>query len=347
MEMIRYDNPEWVWCFLVIPVFVLVFLWARYRRRKNLQRFGRKNVLTRMAPLASGTRPWIKFILLMLAFSLAVVAAINPQTGSRLEEARREGVDIIVALDVSRSMLAQDVRPGRLDRAKLAVNRLIDGLQQDRFGLVVFAGTAHTQIPLTADFQAAKMLLQSVGTESVSIQGTAIGKAIERAIASFPESDLQNKTIILISDGENHEDNPLEYAQLARDQGIRIHTVGIGSREGAPIPVFENGNLTGFLRDHEGNTVITRYDEQMMRQLASITGGVFRHGRGADMGLDSILEQIRALETEQYETSIFAEYESRFHYFAALALLCLILDFLIRDRKNRWFGKIKLFDSWL
>ncbi len=344
MEMIRYNNPEWAWLLLVVPVFVLIFMLSRYWRRKSLKRFGRESILMQMAPLASEIRPWIKFSLLMLAFGMMVVAAINPQTGSRMEEARREGVDIVVALDVSRSMLAQDVRPSRLDRAKLAVNRLIDGLGQDRFGLVVFAGTAHTQIPLTTDLQAAKMLLQSVNTETVSVQGTAIGKAIERALASFPENNSQSMAIILISDGECHQDNRLEYAQLATGKGIRIHTVGIGSHEGAPIPVFENGNITGFLRDNEGNTVITRYDEQMMRQLAEATGGVFRHGRGADMGLDSILEEIRALEKEQYETSIFVEYESRFHYFAALAVLLLILEFILRDRKNKWLGKIKIFD---
>ena len=344
MEMIRFENPEWTGLFLLIPLFFMLFLLSRYRRRKAIQRFGQLRVLSQMMPLVSVYRPWLKFSLLMLAFAMMVLAAINPQTGSRMEEAKREGVDVVVALDVSRSMMAQDVLPSRLDRAKLAVNRLIGQLGQDRFGLVVFAGTAHTQIPLTNDHLAAQMLLQSVNTESVSVQGTAIGRALERAMASLPDENMKNKTIILVSDGESHEDDPLEYAHRAKEMGVTIHTVGIGSREGAPIPIMENGTVRGYLRDNDGNTVITRYDEQLMRSIAEATGGVFRHGSGADMGLDHILEKIRALEKETYETTIFAEYESRFHYFTALALLLLVIEMFFMERKNKWFQKIRLFD---
>lgn len=340
MHMIRFEHPEWVYLYLLVPVFIVVFLLSRYLRRKAIKRFGRETVLSHMMPLVSVTRPWVKFILVVVAFSMMVLALINPQTGSRMEEARREGVDIIVAFDVSRSMLARDVRPNRLDRAKLAVNRLIDRLEQDRIGLVVFAGTAHTQIPLTADYNAAKMLLQSVSTESVSVQGTAISRAIERALASFPDEDRANRTIILVSDGESHDDDPLIYARMARDQGITIHTVGIGSREGAPVPVTENGQTIGYLRDNEGNTVITRYDEQLMRNIAETTGGVFQHGTGADMGLDHIMDHIKTIETGEYETVTFAEYESRFLIFAVLALLLLITEMALMDRKNKWLKKI-------
>lgn len=342
--MIRYENPEWAGLYLLIPLFVIVFLLSRYLRRKAMHRFGQEEVMLHMTPLVSVFRPWMKFFLVMVAFAMMVTAAINPQTGSRMEEARLEGVDIIVALDVSRSMMAQDVLPNRLERAKLAVNRLIDRLEQDRFALVVFAGTAHMQIPLTNDHQAAKMLLQSVNTESVSVQGTAISEALKRALASVRDENMKNRTIVLVSDGENHEDDPLEYARRAKENGITIHTVGIGSREGAPIPIMENESIRGYLRDNEGNTVITRYDEQLMRNIAEATGGVFRHGSGADMGLDHILEQIRTLEKETYETTIFADYENRFHYFAALALLLLVVELFIMDRKNKWVQKFKLFD---
>ncbi len=343
MELIRYDNPQWVYLFTLLGIFVLVFVIDRYLVGKAMQRFALKNMWSNIAPLLSASRPVFKFILLMLAFSMMVVAAINPQTGSRTEELRREGVDIVVALDVSRSMLAQDVSPNRLERAKLAVNRLINQLNGDRFALVVFAGNAHTRIPLTADHQAANMLLRSVNTQSVSVQGTNIGLALERAIASFPDEERRSRAIILVSDGESHEGDPLRIAQLAAEKGIIIHTVGIGSREGAPIPVMENGTLRGFLRDNQGNTVITRYDEDLMRQLAAATGGMFRHGTGADLGLNDILEEIRSMEREAYETKVFAEYESRFPFFLTLALILLISELLIRERKNKWLSKIKIF----
>ncbi len=336
MDMIRLAHPEWAILFLLVPLFFLVFILAGLFRKKAIKGFAREEAFRYLSPLFSRNRRRVKFILLMGAFSLLTLAAMNPQTGSRMEEATLEGVDIIVALDVSRSMLAEDMSPNRLERAKLAVNRLLDQLDDDRFGLVVFAGTAHTQIPLTADIRAAKMLMRPLNTESVPVQGTAIEAAIDRALSSFPEGDTANKTIILVSDGESHEDNPVEAARRAESMGITIHTVGVGSRDGAPVPIFENGERRGYLRDEDGNTVISRYDEESLRQIADITGGVFRHGGETGMGLSEILETIRQMEAEAYETFIFTEYESRYHYLVALALCLLLIELLLSERKNKW-----------
>ncbi len=331
--------------FLLIPILVFVFLISRYLRRRSLKAFGQEALIRSMSPFLSDKRPYVKLLLILTAVSSVIMATVNPQTGSRMEELRVEGADIIVALDVSRSMLAQDVRPNRIERAKQAVNRLIDRLEQDRIGIVLFAGSAQSQVPLTSDHNAAKMILRTANINSVSVQGTAIELAIERAILAFQDDQLHNKTIIIISDGESHEDAPLQAAQRAAEKGIVIHTIGIGSRTGAPIPIEGNGQITGYLRDRDGNTVITRYNEQMLREIAETTGGVFRHGGGADLGLDEILDQIRALEQEEFDTFMFAEYESRYQIFVILGLLLLAIEIIVLERKNRYLLKITLFGS--
>jgi Ca-activated chloride channel homolog len=341
--MIRFENPEMLCLFLLIPLLVLLFLVYRMIRRRAFRKFGSKESLAQMLPLVSDTRVWLKFIMVIIAVASLTFAAMNPQTGSRMEEGRLEGFDIVVALDASRSMLAQDISPDRMERARLAVNRLINQLEQDRIGIVVFAGTAHTQVPLTSDLNAAKMILSTVNTNTVSVQGTAIEAAIDRALMSFNDESSNNKTIIIVSDGESHEDSPQAAAKRAADQDVIIHVVGIGSREGAPIPIIENNQTTGFFRDNEGNTVITRYDEPTLRELAEITGGIFRHGTGASMGLDEILKEIRSLDKEAYDTIEFSDYESRYHYFVAIALLLLIAEMLIMSRKNKYLGKINIF----
>lgn len=343
MEILRFENPQYFYFFALIPVLLGLFWLSWHMRRRALRRFGQEQVIKSLMPWRSVRRPWIRFAMLLLAFSMLIIAISNPLVGSRMQEAKREGIDVMIAMDVSRSMLAEDIRPNRMERAKMAVSRLIDRLENDRVGLVVFAGHAITQVPVTTDHSAAKMILRTVNTNSVSVQGTAIGSAIERALASFPGEDLKNNVLIIISDGENHLDDPVAQARLAAQSGVTIHTVGIGTLAGAPIPVYRNNQLSGFLRDNQGNTVVSRYDEATLRAIAEATGGVFRHGTGADMGLNSILDEIRKVEKDTFETMVFADYQSRYHYFVALALLFLLLEIFIFERKNKWLEKIKLF----
>ncbi len=343
METIRFDNPEYLILLVGLPALLLIFLLGQYLKGKALKQFGNPGTMARLMPWRSYRRPWIRFVIFLIGFGCVSMAAVNPKVGSRLEKATREGVDIMIALDVSRSMLAEDVRPNRLERSKSAVSRIIDRLEHDRVGLVVFAGNAITQVPLTADHAAAKMMLRPVNSQSISVQGTAIGSAIERAMASFPDDEGNAKVLIIISDGENHLDDPVEKTRLAHRHGITIHTVGIGSPEGAPIPVYEDNRLSGYLRDAQGNTVITRYDEATLKAIADAGGGIFQHGRGADMGLNRIVDEIRKMEQQEYEAMIFTEYESRYHYFVALALIFLVLEIFIFERKNKWLEKINLF----
>jgi Ca-activated chloride channel family protein len=344
MDILRFENQQYFALFAILPVLLLFFVTALYIRKKRIQKLGSWQVVGRMMPMRSIARPWLRFALFLLAFSSLILAAVNPQIGFKTEEARSKGIDIVIALDVSRSMLAEDIRPNRMDRAKMAVSRLVDRLDNDRVSLVVFAGSAVTQVPMTSDLDAVKMILRTVNTSTIQIQGTAIGRALERSIASFSDGDERSRVIILVSDGENHQDDPMLVAKRAAEQGFIIHTVGIGTPQGAPIPVYRSGQLSGFLRDHEGNTVVSRFDETMLRNIAQTAGGIFQTGTGPDLGLNKILEEIRKMEQQEYETTRFSEYESRFHYFIALALIFFVLELIIFERKNKWLNKIKLFD---
>lgn len=343
MNVVHYENPEYFYLLALVPVFVLIFLIARLWRRRVIERLGQQRLISKLTPWLSWRRPWIHFLLILLAYTLGVVAAVNPQVGSKLEEVKQEGAEIMVVLDVSRSMMAEDVRPNRLERSKGALSRLIDNLGQDKVGLVLFAGNAITQVPLTTDHSAVKMMLRTVSTNSVPLQGTSLNAALHRAMASFQQEELENRIVILISDGENHQDDPLEAARLASQRGLTIHTVGIGTREGAPIPVYQNNRMTGFLRDQQGKTVVSRYDEQTLRDIATLTGGTFQHGSGADMGLEAIQEEIFQTERTEFDRMVFTDYESRFHYFIALALMVLVFEIFLFERKNKWLDKIKLF----
>jgi Ca-activated chloride channel family protein len=344
MDILKFENQEYFILFAFLPVLLLIFLRAVYVTGKRIKKLGHGQLIARMLSMRSSARPWLRFVLFALGFSSLIMAAVNPQIGFKTEEAHSKGIDIVIALDVSRSMLAEDIRPNRMDRAKHAVSRLIDQLENDRIGLVAFAGSAVTQVPITSDLDAARMILRTVNTETMQVQGTAIGSALERSIATFAKQDDKSRVIILVSDGENHQDDPIPVANRASDMGIIIHTVGIGTSQGAPVPVYRGGQLSGFLRDNEGNTVVSRFDEPMLRNIAQQTGGVFQTGTGPDLGLNNILEEIRLMEQQEYETTRFAEYESRFHYFIALALIFFLFEFLIFERKSKWLNKIKLFD---
>jgi len=344
MDIFRFEHPEYFALLVVLPLVIGLFVLAIRLNKKKLKRFGNDQTIKKLMPWRSFRRPWIKLAILSSSLVLLVVGLANPLIGNRLQEAEHQGVDVMIALDVSRSMLAEDIKPNRLQRAKMAISRLVDQLDNDRVGLVIFAGNAITQVPLTPDHTALKMVLRTVNTNSVQVQGTAIGTAIERSLLAFENDDLQDRIIIIISDGENHMDDPLEWAQKAAQAGVKIHTVGIGSRSGAPIPEYRNNQLVGYLRDNKGNTVISKFDEATLSSIASATGGVFRVGEGADMGLKSILEEIRKTDKQTYDAMVFADYESRYYYFVAFALILLILDLFVFERKNKWLERIKLFD---
>nr|WP_319499485.1 VWA domain-containing protein [uncultured Draconibacterium sp.] len=340
--MFRFANIEYLWGLLLIPLLALFFAWSRISRRRALKKFGQQEILKQLMPYSSGNRPVVKFIILMLALAFFIVGIARPQFGSKLKTEKREGVELMIALDVSNSMMAEDIQPNRLERAKRAISRLVDRLKDDKIGLIVFAGDAYTQLPITTDYNSAKLFLNSVNTQIVPKQGTAIGAAIDLARKSFTPNGEANKAIIIITDGENHEDDALASAKAALDEGAIVHTIGMGLPSGSPIPVLRNGQ-TDYLKDRDGNVVVTKLNEQMLEQIAAAGGGIYVRANNAQVGLNALFDEINKMEKQEMESRTYSEYDDQFQYFFAVGLFLLLLEFVILERKNKYLKRIKLF----
>ncbi len=304
---------------------------------------GDENVISLMMPSRSVWRNHFKFFLNLLTLAAIFIAIANPQMGSQLEKVKRKGIDIVIALDVSNSMLAQDIKPSRIERAKQSINRLIDDLENDRIGLVVFAGKAYTQLPITTDYAAAKLMLSTVSTDLVPVQGTSIGNAIEMAQTQF-NVEKSGKAIIIITDGENHDEEALAKVAEATEQGIRIYTIGLGLAEGAPIPQYKNGVMTGFKKDKSGSTIITRLDETMLQQIAENGKGIYVRASNTQVGLNKIFDEIKRLEQNTYDVKSYSDYEDKFQYFIGIALILIFINYIINERKSRLADKFNIFN---
>ncbi len=342
MQLFRFADPEFLYLLLLIPVVIIIFVFDHYRKKLLRRRLGSSELISRLIPEYSVPRQIIKALLLITAWVFIVLALSRPQFGSKIEEVKKQGVEVIIALDVSNSMMAQDIQPDRLTRAKQALVRLIDNLDNDMIGLIVFAGDAYTQIPVTTDYVSAKMFLSAINTNMVPKQGTAIGAAIELGIKSFTPNEGRSRAMIIITDGENHEDDPLKAAGEAVNSGITIHTIGIGSVDGVPIPVTGPGN-TDFLKDADGNTVITRLDEEMLKKIAMETGGSYIRASNSSIGLEQIFSDIRKMKSSELESTKYTEYNDQYQIFLAVALFLLLTEYLIMERKNRKLANLKLF----
>ena len=342
MHLFRFANPDYFYLLLLLPVMLALFIINRLRIRKSIRKIGDKKLVGDLLPEFSTTRPVLKFILIMLIMVFGTIMLARPQFGSKIEDVKKQGVEVIIALDISNSMLAQDIQPDRLTRAKQAISRLVDNLENDRIGLIVFAGDAYTQIPITTDYASAKMFLSTITPEMASRQGTSIGAAIELGAKSFTPGDDKSKAMIIITDGENHDDDPVAASREAAKAGIVIHVVGIGTERGEPIPIVVNGRRD-FLKDIEGNTVITKLDEDILKQIAGEAGGSYVRANNSNIGLDEIFREIKKMDKQEFESAIYTEYNDQFQIFAAIALLLLIIEFIVMDRKNRKLADIRLF----
>jgi len=343
--MIRFEHTEYFYLLLFLAVLAVIFWLYNSWKRKAMKRFGDTDLVDQLMPLRSRTKPVVKFILVVLAFVFIVLGIVNPQVGSRLEKVKREGIDLMLVLDVSNSMLAEDIKPNRLERAKMAISNLIDRLEGDRIGIIVFAGHAYKQLPLTTDYGAAKLFLDAVDTKIVPSQGTAIGEAINMAVNSFDDTE-HNKAIIVITDGENHEDDAVGAAKTASEKGIKVFTIGMGLPEGAPIPLYNKyGNQTGFKKDRRGQTVITKLNEDMLRQIAAAGNGSYARANNASTGLKKIFDDINQIQKKEIETKQFTDYEDRFQYFLAAAVLFLIIELLLSDKRSKWATKLDFFKT--
>ncbi len=341
--MIRFAHTEYLYLLLLIPLFIgLYAVWAAWRKRA-LKRFGDLKVIQTLMPGYSSGKPFLKFIIILTAFIFFVVGVSDPQVGSKLEKVKRQGIDLFLVLDVSNSMLAEDIKPNRLERAKMAISNLIDRLQGDRIGIVVFAGNAYKQLPLTTDYSAAKLFLSAVDTKIIPTQGTAIGEAINMAVQSFDDKQ-HNKAIVVITDGENHEDDAVGAAKNAVEKGIKVFTIGMGLPEGSPIPLYDrNGNKLGFKKDRSGKTVITKLNEDMLRQIAAAGNGSYVRAGNASTGLSKVLDDINKIQKKEIETRQFTDYEDRFQIFLALALILMLVELLITNRKSKIADRFNIF----
>ncbi len=342
MQLFRFANPDFLYLLLLLPVLFLLWVLNNIRRKRAFKRLGDQELVKKLVPEYSGIRPGLKFFLGLVAFAAVIIILARPQFGSRLEEIKKQGVEVIIALDVSNSMLARDIQPDRLTRAKQALTRLIDNLENDKIGLIVFAGDAYTQIPITTDYISAKMFLSAISPAMVAKQGTSIGSAIDLGIRSFTPGEGKSKAMIIITDGENHEDDPVSITEEASEAGIIIHTIGIGSPQGVPVPI-ESGGKIDYLKDREGNSVITRLDEDILRKIAMTAKGSYVRASTSNIGLDEIYGEIKKMKKEEMESTMYTEYNDQFQIFAAIALFLLFAEFIIMERKNRKLANIKLF----
>lgn len=341
---VRIANPKWMMLFAAGPVFTLVFLAALWWKKKALAGFSQAPMLAYLSPMISTGKTVLKFLLFRVAMFFLSLAAINPQMGSKMTEAKQEGVDLMIAIDVSTSMLSEDIRPNRLVRARMGIAQFIDKLHGDRVGIIVFAGDAYVQLPITTDYSAARMFLNTIDSDIVPVQGTSIGSAINLALESFDFENGTKKAIIVISDGEDHEAEALNAARKAAEKDVIIHTIGMGTEQGGPIPLYKGGRKTGFKKDKDGKTVVTRLNEKMLQDISTATGGEFVRASTSQMGINALLEEIKAMNKTEFGTVSYSEYEDRFQIFLGIALVFLLLEWIVAERRSRWREKFNLFN---
>ena len=344
--MYRFEHHIFLWALLgVLPLILIIFLVIQNWKKRKLRQFGNQEIVKRLMPNISRTLPIVKFVLYSFAVTSILIGLANLQFGTKLEEVKREGVDLMIALDVSNSMLAEDLSPNRLERSKRAIYQLIEKLHNDRLGIIVFAGEAYVQLPITTDYSSAKLFLETIGTDIVPTQGTSIGSAINLAMESFDFENGTSKSIIVITDGESHEDDGKEAAASAASEDVTVHTIGMGSEQGGPIPIYKNGAQIDFRKDNSGNTVVTKLDENMLKEVAIAGNGSYVRASNSNAGLEKIMEKIDKMEKKEFGSKSFKDYEDRFQIFLIIGLILIVIEYFISNRKNTKLDGINLFES--
>ncbi|BDX39157.1 membrane protein [Tenuifilaceae bacterium CYCD] len=338
--MFRFSNPEYLYLLLVIPLILGLYWYSVRLQKNNIKLFGNFESVLGLIPGISFKRGWIKIIVVSIAFLFLILGIAGPQFGAKLTDVKRKGIELIIALDVSNSMLAEDIQPNRIERAKQSISQLVDRLSNDRIGLIVFSGDAYVQLPVTNDYASAKMFLSSINPNMVPKPGTAIGSAIDLAASSFNPQSKTSKVIVIISDGENHEDDPVDAAKKAAENGIVIHTIGIGSPDGAPIPVDANHN---YLKDENGNVVVTKLDEETLSKIAVIGNGKYVRATNTQLGLLPLFENINKMQRSEIKDKVYSEYNEQYQYLIAIALFLILVEFVTLERKNKWVANLNLF----
>ncbi|MEO6348607.1 MAG: VWA domain-containing protein, partial [Aquaticitalea sp.] len=339
------DEKIWFWVLVIIPVILLIFLGLQFWKYRAQKKFANKAMFKKLSPNTSLFKSILKIILLCLAFACLSIALVNPKIGTKLETVKREGVDIVFAVDVSKSMLAEDVAPNRLEKAKQLVTQIINNLASDRVGIIAYAGKAFPQLPITTDYGSAKMFLQSMNTDMMSSQGTAINEAINLAKTYYDDSDQTNRVLIIISDGEDHSNVSAKVAEEAGEDGIRIFTIGVGTAKGDRIPEKQNGIVQSYKKDNNGETVITRLDEPTLKEIAKEANGVYINGNKTNAVIDEIRDILNKMDKKEFEAKQFADFESQFQWFLGAAIFLLFIDIFLLERRTAWLKRLNLFNE--
>ena len=337
--MFRFENPTYLWLLLIIPILIIIKIMMWYVQRKKLSRIGNPTLLKELMPDVSRFRPWVKFLLLITALSSLILALARPQFGSKISHEKRNGIEAIIALDISNSMLAQDVQPSRLDKSKLMIENLINSFINDKIGLVVFAGEAYVQLPITSDYVSAKMFLSDITPSLISAQGTDIARAIRVSLSSFTQQKGVGKAIILITDGEDNEGGALEAVKEAKEKGVNVFILGVGDSKGAPIPLG-NGE---YLKINHGQTVMTALNENMCKEIAQAGSGTYIHIDNTSLAQEQLNNELSKLQKGDSDAVVYSEYNEQFQIVALLSFILLLIEVCLLERKNPLFKRFNLF----
>ncbi|MDP2089322.1 MAG: VWA domain-containing protein [Flavobacteriaceae bacterium] len=343
--MYQIEDNIYFYLFLLIPILVIGFMYVSWWKKKVGKQFAEPALLEKLIPEKSTFKPLLKFIFISLGIAFLVISLANPKMGIKLKTIKRQGVDIVFALDVSKSMLAEDIAPNRLEKSKQLISKIIDKLGSDRVGVIVYAGSAYPLLPITTDLASAKMFLQMANPEMVSDQGTAMNEALSKAMTYFDNDEQTNRFLFIVSDGEDHEGNADKIAQQAGEYGVRIFTIGVGSANGAPIPIKQNGVFVELKKDQKGEVVITQLNETILNEIANKGNGKYILGNNTSQTIDEIEKIITNAEKKEYETKEFSDFKDQFQWFIGLGLLFLVLEALMFEKKTKWIQKLNLFNE--
>ena len=343
--MFQLEEDIWFWLLFVPLGMLLLFLWTQLWKKRTKRKFSDLRLLKRLAPDQSLFKSVLKFITLSLSFICLIIALVNPKIGTSLQTVKREGVDIVFAIDVSKSMLAEDIAPSRLEKAKQLTTQIINNLVSDRVGIIAYAAKAVPQLPITTDYSAAKMFLQNMNTDMLSSQGTAIDEAIQLSRSYYNDEEQTNRVLVIISDGEDHNNLSLDVAEAAAKEGIKIFTIGVGTEKGGPIPIKRNGIVISFKKDQNSATVITKLNKKTLSKIASEANGTYVDGKNTSDVVETIGDILNKMDKKEFEAKEFAEFKDQFQWFLGLGLFFLILDVLFLERKTAWLKRLNLFNE--
>ena len=343
--MYRIEEPIYFYLLAIIPFMIVIFLLVFWWKKRTQRKFSNPELLEKLAPNSSPFKNTLKLIFLLIGITFLVISLVNPKMGTKLKTVKREGVDVVFALDVSKSMLAEDIAPNRLEKAKQIISKIIDKLGSDRVGVIIYAGNSYPLLPITTDHAAANMFLQNANPDMVSSQGTAINEALELAKTYYNNDEQTNRFLIIISDGEDHQEETKQVARNLANEGVKIYTIGVGTEKGEPIPIRLNGSMIGYKKDRKGETVITKRKPEVLQGIADAADGKYIDGNITENPVKVIADIISNAEKNEFETKQFSDYKDQFQWFLAIGLLFLIIDIFLFDKKTKWLKKIDLFNE--